>query len=111
VPKAAHGVLLTRGHGYLLELAPGELDLERFRRTPDRGRDALAAGKPQEAAGILREALELWRGPPLADFACERFARATIAQLEELHLVCLEDRLEADLGVSEDPRPEASDRG
>jgi YVTN family beta-propeller protein len=96
---SADGVLLTRGHGYLLRLAPGELDLERFRELAERGRDALAAGKPEEGARVLREALGLWRGPPLADFTYEAFAQAAIAQLEELHLAAVEERLEADLAL------------
>ena len=62
------GVLLTRGHGYVLRVAPGELDLERFAEAAERGRDALATGRPEEAARLLREALALWRGPPLAEF-------------------------------------------
>jgi len=93
------GVLLTRGRGYLLEVAPGELDLERFRDLAERGRDALAAGRPGEAATVLREALGIWRGPPLAEFAYEPFAQAVIAQLEELHLAAVEDRVQADLAL------------
>src|ERR1700733_11455720 len=80
------GVLLTRGHGYVLEVLPGELDLDRFSDMAERGRDALAAGNPREAADRLSEALELWRGAPLAEFAYERFSQAAIAQLEELYL-------------------------
>jgi YVTN family beta-propeller protein len=91
------GALLTRGRGYLLQVAPGELDLERFSELAERGRDALAAGNPETAAAALREALELWRGPPLADFAYEPFAQPAIAQLEELRLAAIEDRVEADL--------------
>lgn len=52
-PAANGGVLLTRGRGYLLEVAPGELDLERFRDLAEPGRDALAAGSPGEAAAVL----------------------------------------------------------
>ena len=48
---------------------------------------------------MLREALGIWRGPPLADFAYEPFAQAAIAQLEELHLAAIEDRVEADLAL------------
>ena len=70
----------------MLEVLPGELDLDRFAETAERGRDALATGRPADAARLLREALALWRGPPLADFAYEAFAQAAIAQLEELHL-------------------------
>ena len=66
------GVLLTRGHGYVLEVSPGELDLDRFAEAAERGRDALATGRPEDAARLLREALSLWRGPPLAEFTYDR---------------------------------------
>ena len=79
-------MLLTRGHGYVLEVLPGELDLDRFAEAAERGRDALATGRPADAARLLREALALWRGPPLAEFSYGGFAQAAIAQLEELHL-------------------------
>ena len=48
---------------------------------------------------MLREALALWRGPPLADLAFEPFAQAEIARLEEQHLAALEARVEADLNL------------
>ena len=47
----------------------------------------------------LREALDLWRGPPLADLAHESFAQTEILRLEELRLVALERRIEADLAL------------
>ena len=93
------GVLVTQGHGYVLRVAPGELDVERFGEMADRGREALAARKPREAAAMLSEALGIWRGPPLTDFAYEPFAQSSIAQLEELHLAAIEDRVEADLAL------------
>jgi Bacterial transcriptional activator domain/AAA ATPase domain len=45
----------------------------------------------------LREALAVWRGPPLADLAYEPFAQAEIGRLEELRLAALEQRIDADL--------------
>ena len=48
---------------------------------------------------MLREALALWRGPPLADLAFEPFAQAEIARLEEQRLAALEARVEADLAA------------
>jgi YVTN family beta-propeller protein len=99
---SANGALLTRGHGYLLRVAPGELDVDRFSALIEEGRNALAASKPEEAARILREGLGLWRGPPLADFAYEPFAQAPIAQLEELQLGALEERVQADLALGLD---------
>src|SRR6266511_3135273 len=62
---AGDGILLTRRHGYLLRVEPGELDLDRFRRLLEDGREALAADDPDTAAELLRNGLELWRGPPL----------------------------------------------
>jgi YVTN family beta-propeller protein len=91
--------LLTQGHGYLLRVGPGELDLERFTELTERGRETLAAGEPGQAAELLREALGWWRGPPLADFAYEPFAQAAIAQLEERRLAAVEERVEADLAL------------
>ena len=96
---SGNGVLLTRGHGYVLQVAPGELDLELFSKLADQGRDALAADRLEEAASALRDALSVWRGPPLADFAYDPFAQSAIAQLEELHLGAVEDRVEADLAL------------
>src|SRR5436309_71821 len=80
--------VVTRMPGYLLVVEEGELDLQRFER--------LAPGGELEQ---LREALGLFRGPPLADFAYERFAQTEIARLEELRVVALEERLEAELAL------------
>ena len=54
---------------------------------------------PERAAEKLREALALWRGPPLADLAYEPFAQAEIARLEELRLAALEQRIDAELAI------------
>src|SRR6185295_10288668 len=54
---------------------------------------------PAAAAGLLREALALWRGPPLAEFAYEPWAQAEIARLEELRLDALQERIETDLAL------------
>jgi predicted ATPase/DNA-binding SARP family transcriptional activator len=90
--------VVTRPNGYLLHVEPGELDLDQCERLADQGREALATNDPRRAAELLREALALWRGPPLADFAYEAFAQSEIGRLEELRLALLEDRIEADLG-------------
>src|SRR6266536_1608716 len=93
------GILLTRSHGYVLTVVPGELDLHRFQSLTEEGRRALAAGRADEAAETLREALALWRGPPLAEFAYESFAQVEVARLEELRLSAVEERIEADLAL------------
>ena len=89
--------LLTQPNGYLLRVEPGELDVDRCERLAHRGREALATQDCGRAAEQLREALGLWRGPPLAEFAFESFAQGEIGRLEELRLALLEDRIDADL--------------
>jgi len=85
--------------GYRLRVRTDELDAERLARLVEDGRRALAAGQAERAAAVLREALALWRGPPLAEFAFEPFAQAEIARLEEQRLAALQVRVEADLAA------------
>jgi DNA-binding SARP family transcriptional activator len=96
------GTLVTRTGGYELVVQSERVDAERFEQLAAAGRDALAAGDPAEAVGRLREALELWHGRPLADFAYSQFAHAAIARLEELRVSAFEDRIEAELQLGRD---------
>jgi DNA-binding SARP family transcriptional activator len=93
------GVLATRSPGYVLRVEDGQLDADRFAGLLARGRTALAQGAALEASSLLREALALWRGPPLSEFAFDSFAQEEIARLEELRLAALEERVEADLAL------------
>jgi YVTN family beta-propeller protein len=95
------GVLVTRGHGYLLKIESGQVDLDRFEVLAAGGRRLLRRGEARAGRELLREALALWRGPPLADFAYEAFAQGEIARLEEARLATLEDRIDADLALGE----------
>ena len=97
VDRAPNGAIETRAPGYLLHVGLGQLDLDRFDELFASGQATLGAGDPEGAAVLLRQALELWRGPPLADFAYEPFAQREIARLEERRLACIEQRIEADL--------------
>ena len=93
------GVVETGPLGYVLRLEAGALDAERFEGLLEQGRRLLAEGAAGEAAELLRQALALWRGPALVDFQYEAFARSEIGRLEDLRLVALEQRLEADLAL------------
>ena len=92
------GRLITRTPGYALRIFPEEVDVSQFEQLMSEGREALT-GAADQAARTLRQALSLWRGPALADFRYEPFAQTEIVRLEELHLTCLEERIEADLAV------------
>ncbi len=91
------GVLVSRRPGYILHVSPGELDLRRFEELVERGRDARQRGDPASAAGLLRDALGMWSGEPLADFAFETFAQRDIERLQEVRLATVEERIQADL--------------
>ena len=75
--------IVTRGRGYELRLPGGEVDARRFEQLV--------------AAGLPRDALALWRGPPLDDVATEPFAGLEVHRLEELRLTTLELAIEHDL--------------
>ncbi len=93
-PEAA---LVARGGGYALAAGPDQLDAARFERLAAAGREALEAGEAAAAAARFREALGLWRGRALADVAeVEALAREG-ARLEELRLVAVEGRIEAEI--------------
>jgi predicted ATPase len=91
--------IVTYHSGYQLQVGVDELDSRRFERLAAAGRQALTRSDNVIASTKLREALALWRGPPLPDVADEPFAQAEIARLEALYLQALEDGLDADLAL------------
>ena len=91
--------IATRPPGYRLRIEEGELDADRFRRLTAEGRRLAANGEQEQADAIYREALALWRGPPLANVAFESFARNEVERLEEERLGTLMDRIDCELAL------------
>jgi DNA-binding SARP family transcriptional activator len=89
-------VLLTRSTGYVLDVDPEQIDLGRFERLLAEARATEAAGERIEK---LRQALSLWRGPPLADLAFEPFAQLEIGRLEDQRLAAEQDLIDAELAT------------
>jgi DNA-binding SARP family transcriptional activator len=87
-------VLVTKPPGYALAITPDQVDLTRFRHLIATAR---ATTEPVQRATMMREALDLWRGAPLADFEFEPFAQSEIARLKEERLAVVEERIDADL--------------
>jgi DNA-binding SARP family transcriptional activator len=87
------GAIETVAAGYLIRVAPDELDALRFESLVREARDAPAATR----ADVLRAALAHWRGLPLVELPIGQDAQAEIVRLEELQLLALEDRIDADL--------------
>ncbi len=95
------GPLETTPHGYLLHVGADELDALRFEDLAQAGSRDLASGQTVRARDQLAAALELWRGSAYQDFRYEPFAQSEIIRLEEERLLCLEDRIQADLELGD----------
>ncbi|MFE3074337.1 BTAD domain-containing putative transcriptional regulator [Streptomyces sp. NPDC059247] len=89
--------LVTKAPGYMLRVDPDHVDLLVFRRWVTAGRAELAAGAAQEASRWLREGLDLWGGPLLADLAESGIAWPELDAARRDRLDVLEDLFEAEL--------------
>lgn len=96
-------LLVSTPPGYELVADHAHLDVLAFESLVAAGQAALSRGDRALGARSLRDALSLWRGDPLPEFADARFARARLTRLADLRLTALEARIEADL-VCGDPR-------
>jgi DNA-binding SARP family transcriptional activator len=86
-------VIVTRPPGYVLAASAEQIDARRFEQLLAEAR----AVAPEERRALLGRALELWRGPALAEFAFEEWAQAEARRLDELRLVASEERIAADV--------------
>jgi predicted ATPase/DNA-binding SARP family transcriptional activator len=93
--------IMSRRPGYLLEVPAEDVDVLAFEDLARRGREALLAGRPQEASDLLHRGLALWRGAALGDLRSEPFALVETVRLDQAQLAALEDRVDADLAVGE----------
>lgn len=96
-PQAAYRILVSQPPGYLLRIGPDQLDLYRFERFKDTAFAAVTAGDAEAAATSFRQAIAVWRGPALADFATEPWALGEAGRMNEMRLQALEQRIDADL--------------
>jgi YVTN family beta-propeller protein len=92
-------VIATRLPGYFLRVEEGELDSVRFRRLVAEGHELAVTGDYERADALYRDALALWRGPPLAGVTFESFARSEVERLEEERLEALTDRIDCELAL------------
>ena len=88
------GLLRNRRDGYLIEVAPDQVDAHCFESAVGRAEKLI---EPAARSRALRAALALWRGPLLADVATDRLRGRVGAGWEERRIAALESRLGADL--------------
>ncbi|HEY1512113.1 MAG TPA: BTAD domain-containing putative transcriptional regulator [Gaiellaceae bacterium] len=89
--------IVTHSNGYALQTSAEQVDVDRFESLCAEARRHLADGDPKPAHRLLDEALLLWRGDPLPEFAYDNFAAAEIRRLTEERVGALEDRFDAAL--------------
>ena len=97
IGEGGHDLIKSVPSGYLIQVAPGDLDVTRFEEQERAGREAAAAGDWERAADLLRAALALWRGEALEDVRSEWLAAREVPRLAELRLRALETRIDLDL--------------
>ncbi len=97
--RNGHVPIATADGGYRLIVDPESLDAERVRGLLASANECVAAGDAPAASRLLQEALALWRGPTLAGLPLESFGREEVAQLDELRLTVLMDRIDCDLAL------------
>ncbi|HEU5211459.1 MAG TPA: BTAD domain-containing putative transcriptional regulator [Gaiellaceae bacterium] len=97
--RNGHDPIATVDGGYRLDVDSGRLDVSRMQQLLASARECAAAGELDAAAERLRETLGLWRGPTLAGLLLESHSRDEIAQLDELRLTTLMERIDCDLAL------------
>ncbi len=85
--QARSDVIVRKGLGYAVRQPVEAVDAWRFEGLLERADRAV---RPEEVTSLLREAVELWKGPALVDYADEPWAAAESARLTELRTVARE---------------------
>ena len=95
--RTRSSIIVSEGRGYAVRLPPDAVDVWQFEQLLDRSGTA----SPAAAAELVGEALALWRGPPLLEWADEPWAEAEIARLAGLRAVARERLMAARLELGE----------
>jgi DNA-binding SARP family transcriptional activator len=91
--------LVSSAAGYRLDVDADTVDVHRFRALVRTARSTAAARKPESAATLLDEALQLCRGEPLTDVPSEVLHREVVPGLLEQRLAVQEQRIDLDLDL------------
>ena len=102
--RLAEGLIGTEGSNYRLLVEPDEVDAVRFERLIVAGRVAHEEGDHRRAVRLLRQAADLWRGPPLTDLADGPVRDGETARLGELRWSATETRIDAELALGRHER-------
>ncbi|MCX5068330.1 AfsR/SARP family transcriptional regulator [Micromonospora lupini] len=101
LPSGGCAVVRQR-NGYRLDVRPELIDVFRFESDRSAGREALAAGRLDQARDLLSRALARWRGPMLAGIPLGPVLTARAVAAGEERLVATELLAEAQLRSGRD---------
>ena len=93
----ANQLLATGINGYLLDIAPDQVDVHDYERLSSAGRRAVHGGDHESAARLLKSALDVWRGPALVDMPTGRMLDVEVTRLEVDRLNVVEHHVEAEM--------------
>jgi predicted ATPase/DNA-binding SARP family transcriptional activator len=91
------GRLVNQAGGYLLDVRPGERDVDGWQQALGQAHRARAGGEPQAARQRIHEALRIWRGQSLGGVSTNSLLAAERARLEEERLAAIIEGIELDL--------------
>ncbi|GAA3615400.1 AfsR/SARP family transcriptional regulator [Streptomyces chitinivorans] len=95
--REAKDVLITQHGGYLLQVQPGQVDVQEFGQLAASGRAAYDAGDDRTASEMLGRALKMWHGPALVDVRVGGVLELEVLRMDEDRMAALERRVDADL--------------
>lgn len=92
-------MLVTKAPGYVLRVDHDQIDMFVFQRLCQEGREAWHRHHYEEAAGLFRDGLSLWSGPPLSNVNCGPRLSAYAVDLTEQRHYARHLRIEAEIEV------------
>lgn len=95
------GLLVTRAPGYVLDVAPGQVDHLRFEAAVRAARIQRAGGDAAGARAALASALADWRGSPLADVRDAPFVTSAVPWLEEQRAAAVDEQIELSISLGD----------
>ncbi len=101
-PTAEIPRIVTRPPGWLLEMAPENIDAIRFVELVHEGAAMLTAGQAEQGIANLRGGLALWTGEAFSDLDEMPFAQAEKTRLHELRITATEWLLGGELALGRD---------